>query len=145
MAVVTLEDGAGNLEVVVFPKTYERCATVVAPDRMVLVSGKLDRDEETARLMADNVRPIESLAESIGRSMSIHLKSEQLDQKTLGDLADLFRVHRGPSLIRFELELTGHTPPLRVQARLTETRVRPSEELALAAEQICGAGTVSWT
>ena len=144
MAVVTLEDGVGSLEVVVFPRTYERCASALAPDRLVLISGKLDRDEETARLMADNVRPIESLAESIGRTMAIHLTSEQLDRKTLGALADLFRVHRGPSLIRFDLELTGHTPPLRVQARLTEARVRQSEQLALAAEQICGEGTVSW-
>ena len=145
MAVLTLDDRDGSLEVVVFPKTYERCGTVLAADRLVLVSGKLDKDEETARLMADDIRPIESLSGSVGRTLSIRLTSGRHDRHTLQALAELFRVHRGPSWIRLHLDLTDRTPPLRVEARLTEARIRPSEQLAMAAEQICGKGTVSWT
>ncbi len=144
MAVLTLEDRDGSLEVVVFPKTYERCASVMVADRLVLVTGKLDKDEETARLMADEVRPIESLA-GVGRTLSIHLTSARHDRKTLQALADLFQVHRGPNRIRLQLDLTERTPPLRVRARPTDVRIRPSEHLAKAVEQICGAGTVSWT
>ena len=144
MAVLTLEDRDGSLEVVVFPKTYERCAPVLVADRLVLVTGKLDKDEETARLMADEVRPIESLAGG-GPTLSIHLTSARHDRETLQALADLFQVHRGPSRIRLQLDLTERTPPLRVRARPTDVRIRPSEHLAKAVEQICGAGTVSWT
>jgi DNA polymerase-3 subunit alpha len=144
MAVLTLEDRDGSLEVVVFPKTYERCAPVLVADRLVIVTGKLDKDEETARLMADEVRPIESLA-SVGPTLSIHLTSARHDRETLQALADLFQVHRGPSRIRLQLDLTERTPPLRVRARPTDVRIRPSEHLAKAVEQICGAGTVSWT
>ena len=145
MAVLTLEDRGGSLEVVVFPKTYERCAAVLAPDRLVLVTGKLDKDEETARLMADDVRPIEALTESVERTLSIHLTSARHDRRTLQALAALFEVHRGPSRIRLQLDLTERTPPLRVRARLRDVRIRPSEHLAQAVEQICGEGTVSWT
>jgi hypothetical protein len=113
-------------------------------DRLVIVTGKLDKDEETARLMADEVRPIESLA-SVGPTLSIHLTSARHDRETLQALADLFQVHRGPSRIRLQLDLTERTPPLRVRARPTDVRIRPSEHLAKAVEQICGAGTVSWT
>ena len=144
MAVGTLEDGLGSLEVVVFPKTYERYGNILAADRLVLISGKLDTDEETARLMVDSIRPIESLNESVGRTMLLRLTSKQLDRKTLGALADLFQLHRGPSLIRVDLKLDERNPPLRVLAKLTESRVRPSEQLTLAAEQICGKGSVSW-
>ena len=144
MAVLSLEDREGSLEVVVFPKTYERCATALAPDRMVLVAGKLDKDEETARLMADDVRPIETLGASVGRTLSIHLMSGRHDRATWQALAELFRVHRGPGRIRLQLDLTERTPPLRVRARLTEARVRPSADLARAVELICGEGTVSW-
>ncbi len=144
MAVLTLEDRDGSLEVVVFPKTFERCGPVLAADRLVLVAGKLDKDEETARLMADDVRPIETLSGSVGRTMSIQLTSARLDRKTLQALARLFQVHRGPGRIRLQLDLTERTPPLRVQARLTEVRVRPSDHLAQAVEQISGEGTVSW-
>ena len=145
MAVLTLEDRGGSLEVVVFPKTYERCAPVLMPDRLVLVTGKLDKDEETARLMADEVRPIETLSGLLGRTLSIHLTSSRQDRRTLQALADLFQVHRGPSRIRLQLDLTERTPPLRIRARLTDVRVRPSEQLTQAVERICGEGTVSWT
>ena len=144
MAVATLEDGLGSLEVVVFPKTYERCGDLLASDRILLVSGRLDKDEETARLVADEIRLIEALDESVGKTMSIYLASSNISRDILDALADLFQMHRGPSLVRIQIELTDHTPPLRVQARLTETRIRPSEQLVLATEQICGKGTVSW-
>ena len=145
MAVLTLEDRGGRLEVVVFPETYERCGPVLAPDRLVLVTGKLDKDEETARLTADDVRPVETLTGSVGRTLSIHLTSARRDRRTLQALAGLFQVHRGPSRILLELDLRERTPPLRVRARLRDVRVRPSEQLARAVEQICGEGTVSWT
>ena len=145
MAVLTLEDRGGRLEVVVFPETYERCGPVLAPDRLVLVTGKLDKDEETARLTADDVRPIETLTGSVGRTLSIHLTSARRDRRTLQALAALFQVHRGPSRILLELDLRERTPPLRVRARLTDVRVRPSEQLAREVQQICGEGTVSWT
>jgi DNA polymerase-3 subunit alpha len=144
MAVLTLEDRGGSLEVVVFPKTYERCAPVLTPDRLVLVSGKLDKDEESARLMADEVQPIETLTASIGRTLSVHLTSTRHDRRTLEALAALFEVHRGPGRIRLQLDLTEHIPPLRVLARLTDVRVRPSEHLAKAVERICGEGTAAW-
>ena len=145
MAVFTLEDRTGSIEVVVFPKTWERCGDVLAADRLVVVSGRLDRDEEAPRLMAEDVRPIESLAGAVGRTLSIRLSAGRHGRETLQALADLFRMHRGPGWIRLHLDLPEHRPPLRVAARLTEARVRPSEQLALAAEEICGKGTVSWT
>jgi len=145
MAVFTLEDRDGSLEVVVFPKTYERCAPVLTADRLVIVTGKLEKDEETARLVADEIRPIESLAGSVGRTLEVHLTSARHNRKTLQALADLFQVHRGPNRICLQLDLTERTPPLRVRARPTDACIRPSEQLARAVEQICGEGTVSWT
>ena len=144
MAVLTLEDRHGTLEVVVFPKTHERCATVLATDRLVLVEGKLDKDEETARLMADDVRPIEQLDQQLERTLSIRLSSVRHDRKVLEALSGLFQAHRGPSPILIQLDLTDRTPALRVRARLIEARIRPSEQLVRAIDQLCGEGAASW-
>jgi DNA polymerase-3 subunit alpha len=144
MAVLTLEDRGGSLEVVVFPKTYERAASVLDADRLVLVSGKLDAQEDTLRATAEDIRPIESLNGSVGRTLSIQLAADHQDLETLQALSDLFQVHRGPSWIRLQLDLSHRSRPLRVEARLTEMRVRPSAQLAQAVEQICGEGSVSW-
>ena len=135
MAVFNLEDRTGSVEVVVFPKTWERCGDVLDADRLVVVAGRLDRDEEVPRVMAEDVRPIESLSGVVGRTLSIRLSTGRHGRETLQALADLFDMHRGPSWIRLHLELPEHRPPLRVQARLTEARVRPSEQLARAAER----------
>ena len=144
MAVMTLEDRAGSLEVVVFPKTYERCATILSAERLVVVSGKLRKDEETAKVTADDVRPIECLDTAIGRTLSIHLSSNRHGRETLQALADLLQVHRGPGRVCVQLDLDERTPPLRVQARLTEARVRRSDELAHAIVRLCGENAVSW-
>ena len=145
MAAFTLEDRTGSVEVVVFPKTWERCREAVDADRLVVVSGRLERDGEVAKLVAEDVRSIETLSGAVGRTLSIRLSASRHGRETLQALADLFDLHRGPSWIRLHLELPGHRPPLRVQARLKEARVRPSEQLAQAVEQICGEATVSWT
>ena len=144
MAVMTLEDRAGSLEVVVFPKTYERCATILSAERLVVVSGKLRKDEETTKVTADDVRPIECLDTAIGRTLSIHLSSNRHGRETLQALADLLQVHRGPGRVCVQLDLEERTPPLRVQARLTEARVRPSDELVRAVVRLCGENAVSW-
>ncbi len=46
MAFLTLEGPGGNLEAIVFPRTYERFKQLLVPDRVLVVSGKLDRRSE---------------------------------------------------------------------------------------------------
>ena len=41
MAVFTLEDSQGSIEVVVFPETYQRSASLIETGTLVLVRGKL--------------------------------------------------------------------------------------------------------
>ena len=55
MAFVTLEGSGGTLDVVVFPRTYERFKARLTPERILVVSGKLDSrpDREEHPLMAD--------------------------------------------------------------------------------------------
>jgi DNA polymerase III subunit alpha len=51
-ASATLEDLGGAVEVLIFPATYERCATLLADDALVVVRGRLDRTEEVPQLVA---------------------------------------------------------------------------------------------
>ena len=144
MAVLTLEDREGRLEVVVFPKVYERCSSLLGPGQLVLVNGRLDKDEENARMRADRIRPITALVDLAGRSLSINLNSRDHNRETLQSLSDLFKIHSGPSKVCVQLDLTDRTPALRIHAKLINVRIRPSEQLGEAVEEICGAGTISW-
>ena len=55
MAVVTLEDLQGTLEVVVFPKTYEQTIGTWRDGAILLVAGRVDHRGDEASLLADSV------------------------------------------------------------------------------------------
>src|SRR5262249_9566489 len=51
-AAATLEDLEGAAEVLFFPKAYAECATQLAEDAVVIIKGRLDRREESPKLIA---------------------------------------------------------------------------------------------
>src|SRR5207244_2565032 len=55
MLVATLEDLQGSVEVVVFPKVFSETANAWADDSVVLVSGRVDRRDDTAQILCDTV------------------------------------------------------------------------------------------
>ncbi|HEX9550825.1 MAG TPA: DNA polymerase III subunit alpha [Candidatus Limnocylindrales bacterium] len=57
MAVVTLEDLQGSIEVVVFPKLYEQTGPTWAEGAILLVAGRVDHRGEDVSLLADLVLP----------------------------------------------------------------------------------------
>jgi OB-fold nucleic acid binding protein len=54
----TLEDLTGTVELVAFPRTYEKTREEWVVDAMVIVSGKLDVREERFQLIVDSIEPI---------------------------------------------------------------------------------------
>jgi len=141
MAVFTLEDIDGGLEVVVFPETFAKHASLIETDAMLLVRGKLEKDEESARLVATELMPIAALKERTTREVAIHLSMPPHSRTTFEALAELLARHRGDRRVYLELDVPGQPKPLRVRADLAQ-RVKPSERLVSEVEQLCGAGTV---
>jgi DNA polymerase-3 subunit alpha len=143
MAVIMLEDAQGSVEVVIFPEAYGKCASVLEAGAMVVVKGRVEADEETIRMTANEVLPIDAMRQKMSRELSIKLTSPPHGRATFEALADLFARHRGDRRVVLELELREQQPPVRVRAPLAaQVRVRPSEQLATEVERICGAGTV---
>jgi DNA polymerase III subunit alpha len=143
MAVIMLEDPHGSVEVVVFPEAYTKAAELLQSGAMVVVRGKVELDEETVRMTATDVLPIESMRQKMARELSIKLTSPPHGRATFEALADVFARHRGDRRVTLELELRGQAHPMRVRAGLAaQVRVQPSDQLASEVERICGPGTV---
>ncbi|HZT77771.1 MAG TPA: DNA polymerase III subunit alpha [Vicinamibacterales bacterium] len=142
MAVFTLEDSGGSVEIVVFPETFGRCGQHAEVGKLVLVRGKLERDDETTRILASEIAPIDAVRERLAREVSIHLR-KPADRPTLEALGEIFSRHRGDRKVSFEVE-TGEAPhKLRVKVDVSsQIRVRPSPDLIAAIEQVVGAGAV---
>jgi DNA polymerase-3 subunit alpha len=141
MAVFMLEDIAGSLEVVVFPEAFARHAALIETDAMLLVRGKFERDDESARLVASELLTIAALKERTTREVAIHLSVPPHGRPTFEALAELLSRHRGDRRVYLELDVKGQEKPLRVRSEVAQ-RVKPSEKLVSDVEQLCGAGTV---
>ncbi|MCD8037221.1 MAG: DNA polymerase III subunit alpha [Clostridiales bacterium] len=70
MAFIRLEDMTGSVEVIVFPKTYDKFSKYLFEDKVIIVEGRAAISEgETPRVIAENIIPFEMLedGESSGK------------------------------------------------------------------------------
>jgi DNA polymerase-3 subunit alpha len=142
MCVLTLDDALGSVEVVVFPDAFRLHGHLAEEGRMVLVKGRCERDDETARLLASEIAPIEIITERLASSVAITMSAPPHDRDTFMRLWDVLMQHKGDR--RVAIELCEPDRHLRVTIDVNaQIRVRPSERLVADVEKICGAGSVS--
>ena len=66
MAFITLEDLFGVVEVIIFPKDYEKYKTMVELDQKIFVRGKVTVEEEkAAKLICQNIIPFDSIPQEL--------------------------------------------------------------------------------
>jgi DNA polymerase III subunit alpha len=141
MAVFMLDDVGGAVETVVFPEAFGRHGHLVEADAMLLVRGKFERDDESARIVASELLPVAALRERTTREVAIHLAVPPHGRPTFEAVAELLTRHRGDRRVSLELDVRRAGGAMRVCAD-AGLRVKPSEKLVAELEQICGAGTV---
>lgn len=61
MAIVQLEDLTGQVEGVVFPRSYARIGQHIQADARLMVWGKVDRRDDRVQMIVDDAEPIETL------------------------------------------------------------------------------------
>ncbi|HVL67654.1 MAG TPA: DNA polymerase III subunit alpha [Vicinamibacterales bacterium] len=141
MAVFMCDDVAGALEVVVFPETFGKHGSLIQADAMLLVRGKFEKDDESARIVATELQPIAMLKERTTKEVVIHLPAQARGRTTFEQLAELLSRHRGDRRVLLEMDVKGKEKPLRVRTEVA-VRVKPSERLVTEVEQLCGSGSV---
>jgi DNA polymerase-3 subunit alpha len=158
MAVFTLEDALGGVEVIAFPETYQRAASLIETGTMVLIRGKLERDDESVRILASEIAALDSVRERVAHEVAIRV-TMPATRGVFEQLGEIFSRHRGDRRVSFEIELPAPldvargalsvverapTRRLRVKADVSsQIRVRPSPSLVAEVEQVVGLGSVS--
>ena len=144
MCVFSLEDHQGTVEVVVFPETYGRYRAACDNGALLLVRGKFERDEESARLQATEILPLGQLKERLSRGVRIRLKADT-GRETIAGLWDVVAGHRGDRPLAIEVAVPGapqSAPQVVTLDVNVAIRVRPSQEFVAAVERLCGPGSV---
>lgn len=143
MAVMVIEDQHGTAEVVAFPEAFARAAPLIEVDRMILVKGKTEPGAESARVIANEILPVEAVLERAATAVTIRLGPAVRDRSLFEALAKLFAANRGDCRVSFDLDVKGQCRPIRVRADVTtHVRVRPTPELIAGIERLVGEGSV---
>ena len=66
MAFITVEDMYGTVEVIVFPKDYEKNRLLLEEDRKVFIQGRVTVEEDRpAKMICSRIIPFDDLAQSL--------------------------------------------------------------------------------
>ncbi|MCO5142012.1 MAG: DNA polymerase III subunit alpha [Oligoflexia bacterium] len=98
MAFVTLEDLSGKIEVVCFPRAYEKCKDYLFVGNVVVVQGDIEGSDGGAKILAIQVEPLELASrekiQSV-KSVVFRLNPEKTSKKQLEDLKALCVRNKG--------------------------------------------------
>ena len=78
----TLEDLTGQVECLIFPRTYEKIGHEMQQDTVVLLSGRLSvREEEAPKLIVDTIEPLKDAEKSILEALEMDSHPRQKPRK----------------------------------------------------------------
>ena len=134
MAFLLLEDMTGQVEVVVFPRTYGRVAAAlegVSP--VVLVTGKLQRRDDEPKVIAEEIKALTEQS-----STKVYLRVPENDSRLLGRLRATLQLCHGPAPVYL-----CFAKPKKTLLTHSEYWVDPGEEMVGMIEDVLGKGAVS--
>ena len=103
MAVFTLEDLQGAIEVMVFPRTMQEIGHKLLDDQVVVVKARFDHRDETAKLIAMDVDVFETDAPDSSPPVRVQVSSSGLAGEQLTQLKALLGEHPGESEVFIHL------------------------------------------
>jgi DNA polymerase III subunit alpha len=138
-ALASLEDLEGAIEVLFFPSTYEACGIHLAEDAVVLVRGRLDKHEDTPRLIAMDVS-VPDITEPVRGPVTITLAANRCTPPMVERLKDVLATHPGTTEVRLQVQAGAKMTVLRLDDRL---RVTPNSGLMAELKALLGAAALS--
>jgi DNA polymerase-3 subunit alpha len=95
MAFVTLEDLHGDVEIIVFSALYTKVYDLLTDDNAVLVRGSLQKEENSVKILADTVIPMDKAEEIWTTSIRFNLDITQTEKVLLEKLNTVLKRHPG--------------------------------------------------
>jgi len=141
MAYMTLEDLQGTVEVIVFPDLFKTVGELIAPERLIRVTGTIDRGDKGTKIRGTKIEPLADVQTQSIKRIHIRLATKPEVKDQLPRLLDVFKRHPGATAVsltfRTESALEAETAPL---PHLT---VSATESFLADVEEVLGKGALS--
>lgn len=135
MAVFTIEDLQGQVDVVLFPSVLAEFGPLVGEDKVVFVRGRVDHSRERPNLLASEVIPLEDIRRKVAAKVRIRLHAKDVTQEKVAQIRTICQHHRGKSPVFVAL----HTDKGKVYAAVDkQLSVDPDVEFCRQMMQLVG-------
>jgi DNA polymerase-3 subunit alpha len=104
MAFLSLQDLNGSCETVVFPSVYKAAGALIQKDALVFVKGKVDARDDVAKLLADEIVPLEEVPKRYTRMIAVNLKTAGLGTEVLQEVRRILMAHKGSTPVYLTLQ-----------------------------------------
>ncbi|MDO9117944.1 MAG: DNA polymerase III subunit alpha [Nitrospira sp.] len=141
MAYLNVEDLHGTVEVIAFPDLFKTAGELIAPERLVRITGTIDRGDKGTKLRGVKIEPLADVQTQSIKRVQIRLSdpSETTDQ--LPKLRDIFTRYPGNTTVSLTFSmgnaLEADTVPL------PNHTISPSEYFVADVEEVLGKGALS--
>lgn len=103
MAIFSLEDLNGSIEVMVFPRAMAEHGHKLADDVVVTICGRIDTRDDAPKLIPKDIDVIELTAGSQAPPLRVRVPARRLDPATVGNLKDIILQFPGKSEVFLHL------------------------------------------
>ncbi|MGB2758198.1 MAG: OB-fold nucleic acid binding domain-containing protein, partial [Acidimicrobiia bacterium] len=139
MATFALEDLAGSVEVMVFPKVMSEYGAMLHEDAIVVVRGRVDARDEVRKLMSLEIR-IPELVLDGGPPVRLRIRSGLLSDSNVTRLKGVLSTYPGPSAVFLHLEHSDKTTVVKLG---DEFLVEPSAALFGELRELLGENCIA--
>lgn len=135
MCFMVLEDFTEQMEVIVFPRIFDKFSKILLPDMPVKVSGRLNMSEDKAKVIADDIQLL-----SDTENIEVRLKISKLQEsgEVFEQLKQVFKMYPGSSVVFLHL-----IDSRRVIKTEKQFWIKPTAQAIEALENIIGKGRVT--
>lgn len=141
MAILRLEDLKGTVEILVFPRSFKNAERNIREDAIVFVKGRVNMREDTPKIIAEEILPLEEARRKYTQALSIELITTGLEKDILTKLKHIFSSHKGPTPVYINFS-TPENKKVQMAAG-KDISVLPTDELITEIEKLVGEGSVS--
>ena len=126
MAFFNLEDMDGSVEVVVFSDLFATCADLIESDDPLLVTAKLNRDENGFKLTGQEIISLRDAREKYTSALDIRVQSKNLHTESLHEFLKILTSYSGDCEARLIVDIpdVGET----IFSLPRNMRVKPDDE-----------------
>jgi DNA polymerase-3 subunit alpha len=137
-ASATLEDLAGGVEALFFPNTYEVIGQYIAEDAIVIVKGRVDRRDDTPRIMAMDMSMPDVTHNPDTKPITLTMPITRCTPPLVDELKEILVSHPGDAEVHVHLQNGSRTTIFRLGA----VRVAPTPALRADLKMILGPSAV---